>query len=83
MGVMEPVRALQTLQLSSLTGQHTSDDTQTDDDVASPDTPNVIQAMIQFEQAKTRAKTVNKVVLDTEKEKDAVEKEVEELKRQM
>ena len=39
--------------------------------------------MIRLEQAKTRAKTVNKVALETEKDKDAVEKEVVEMKRQL
>jgi hypothetical protein len=48
-----------------------------------PDTPNVLQAMMQLEQAKTRAKTANRVALEAEKEKDAAEKEVEELKRQL
>ena len=37
----------------------------------SPDAPNVLQALMQLEQAKTRAKTDNKLVLETEKEKDA------------
>ena len=48
-----------------------------------PDTPNVLQAMMKLEQAKARAKTANKVALEAEKEKDAAEKEVEELKRQL
>ena len=43
----------------------------------SPDAPNVLQAMMQLEQAKTRAKTDNKLVLETEKEKDADEQAVE------
>ena len=38
---------------------------------------------MKLEQAKARAKTAHKVVLETEKEKDADEKEVEELKRQL
>ncbi len=37
---------------------------------------------MQLEQAKTRAKAANKVALEAEKEKDAAEKAVEELKRQ-
>jgi hypothetical protein len=49
----------------------------------SPDAPNVLQAMMQLEQAKTRAKSTNKVSLQSEKEKDTAEKEVEELKRQL
>ena len=48
-----------------------------------PDTPNVLQVMMQLEQAKTRAKTANKFALEAEKEKDAAEKAVEELKRQL
>jgi hypothetical protein len=48
-----------------------------------PDTPNELQAMMQLEQAKTRAKTANRLVLEVEKEKDAAEKAVEELKRQL
>jgi hypothetical protein len=47
----------------------------------SPDTPNVLQAIMQLEQAKTRAKAANKLALEAEKEKDDAEKEVEELKR--
>ncbi len=46
-----------------------------------PDTPNVLQAMMQLEQDKTRAKTANRVTLEEEKEKDAAKKAVEELKR--
>ena len=38
---------------------------------------------MQLRQAKTRAEAANKVALEAEKEKDAAEKEVEELKRQM
>ena len=49
----------------------------------SPDTPNVLQTMMQLEQTKTRAKVVNKVALESEKEKVVVEKSEEELKRQM
>ena len=49
----------------------------------SPDTPNVLQAMIQVEQVKTRAKTANKLVLEAEKENHAAEKAVEELKRHL
>jgi hypothetical protein len=43
----------------------------------SPDAPNVLQAMMQLEQAKTRAKAANKLALDAEKEKDASEQEVQ------
>ncbi len=39
--------------------------------------------MMKLEQAKTRAKTVNKVALEEEKEKDAAEKAVEDLKRHL
>ena len=39
--------------------------------------------MTQIEQVKTRAKAANRVALETEKEKDAAEKAVEELKRQL
>ena len=46
----------------------------------SPDTPNVLQAIIQLEQTKTRVKDTNKIDLETEKEKDTTEKVVEELK---
>jgi hypothetical protein len=49
----------------------------------SPDTPNVLQAMMQFRQAKCRAETTNKLALEAEKERDAVEKAVEELKQQL
>ena len=45
-----------------------------------PDTPNVLQAMMKLEQAKARAKTANKVALEAEKERDAAETAVEELK---
>jgi hypothetical protein len=48
-----------------------------------PNTPNVLQTMMKLEQAKARAKTVNKVALEAEKEKVAAEKAVEELKRQL
>ena len=48
-----------------------------------PDAPNVLQVMMQLEQAKTRAKTANRLALEAEKEKDAAEKAVEELKRQL
>ncbi len=41
----------------------------------------VLQSMMKLEQSKTRAKTSNKVALETEKEKNAAEKAVEELKR--
>jgi hypothetical protein len=49
----------------------------------SPDTPNVLQAMMQLEQAKSRAEAANKLALEAEKERDAAEKAVEELKRQL
>ena len=49
----------------------------------SPDAPNVLQAMMQLEQAKTRAKATNKLALEAEKDKDDDEKAVEELKRQL
>ncbi len=49
----------------------------------SPDTSNVLQAMMQLEQAKSRAEATNKLVLEAEKERDAAEKAVEELKRQL
>jgi hypothetical protein len=49
----------------------------------SPDTPNVLQAMMQLEQAKTRAKSANKFALETEKEKDGAEQTLEELKRHL
>ncbi len=39
--------------------------------------------MMKYEQVKDRAKTANKVVLEVEKEKDATEKAVDELKRQL
>ena len=47
----------------------------------SPDTPNVLKAMMKLEEAKTRTKTSNKVALEVEQEKDDDEKTVEELKR--
>ena len=49
--------------------------------VVSPDTPNVLEEMIQLEQVKTRAKVGNELVVKTEKEKDAAEKAGEELKQ--
>ena len=49
----------------------------------SPDTPNVLQAMMQLQQAKSRAEAANKLALEAEKERDAAEKVVEELKRQL
>jgi hypothetical protein len=49
----------------------------------SPDTPNVLQAMMQLRQVKSRSETANKFPLDAEKERDADEKAVEELKRQL
>ncbi len=50
-------------------------------EAVSPDAQNVLQTMMQLEQAKTPAKTANKVVLDTEKEKDAAEQEVQRLQQ--
>jgi hypothetical protein len=47
----------------------------------SPDAPNVLQAMMQLEQAKTRAKAANRVAMDAEKEKDAAEQEVQRLQQ--
>ena len=38
---------------------------------------------MKLEQAKARAKTANKLALEAEKESDAAEKAVEELKRQL
>ena len=49
----------------------------------SPDTPNVLQEMIQLRQTKTRTDATNKVALEEEKEMDTTEKVVEELKRQL
>ena len=49
----------------------------------SPDTPNVLQAMMQLRQAKSRAEAANKLALEAEKERDAAEKAVEEPKRQL
>ncbi len=43
----------------------------------SPDTTNVLQAMMKLEQVKARAKPANKVALEAEKERDAVETAVE------
>jgi len=48
----------------------------------SPDTPNVLQTMMQLQQSKSRTETANKVALETEKERDTAEKAVEELKLQ-
>ena len=49
----------------------------------SPDAPNVLQALMHLEQDNTRAKSSKKVTLETEKDKNADEKAVEELKRQL
>ena len=49
----------------------------------SPDAPNVLQAMMQLRQAKSRAEAANKLALEAEKERDAAEKAVEELKRHL
>ena len=46
-----------------------------------PDAPNVLEAMVQLEQARTRAKAANKLALDAEKEKDAAEQEVQRLQQ--
>ncbi len=51
--------------------------------IVSPDTKNVLQAMMQLRQAKSRAEATNKVALESEKERDAGEKTVEELKRHL
>ncbi len=48
-----------------------------------PDAPNVLQAMMQLQQAKSRAEAANKLALESEKERDASEEAVEELKRQL
>ena len=48
-----------------------------------PDAPNVLQAMMQLQQAKSRAEAANKLALEAETERDAAEKAVEELKRQL
>jgi len=48
-----------------------------------PDAPNVLQAMMQLQQAKSRAEAANKLALEAEKERDVAEKAVEELKRQL
>ena len=58
-------------------------DAQTTTAAASPDTPNVLQAMMELEKDQNRAKSTDKVALESEKEKDTTEKEVEELKRQL
>jgi hypothetical protein len=49
----------------------------------SPDTPNMLQAMMQLRQDKSRAETAHKVVLEEEKKRDTDEKAMEELKRQI
>ncbi len=49
----------------------------------SPDPPNVLQAMMYLRQTKSRAEAANKLPLEAEKERDAAEKLVEELKRQL
>ena len=46
-----------------------------------PDAQNVLQAMMQLQQTKDHAKSANKVVLEAQKEKNAAEKAVAELKR--
>jgi predicted ribosome quality control (RQC) complex YloA/Tae2 family protein len=58
-----------------------ADDTSTA--TVSPDTPNVLQSMIQLRQDKSRSETTNNLALETEKERDTAEKTVEELKRQL
>ncbi len=47
----------------------------------SPDTPNVLEAIVHLEQTRTRAIDVNKFVLDLEKEKDDAEQEVQRLQQ--
>jgi hypothetical protein len=47
----------------------------------SPDAPKVLEAMVQLEQARTRAKAANKLTLDVEKEKDVTEQEVQRLQQ--
>jgi len=42
-----------------------------------------MQAMMQLRQAKSRAEAANKLALEAVKERDAAEKAVEELKRQV
>jgi hypothetical protein len=49
----------------------------------SPDTPNVLQAMMQLRQVKSRAEAANELALEAEKKRDAAEKAVEEMKRQL
>jgi hypothetical protein len=49
----------------------------------SPDTPDVLQAMMKLRQDKSRPEVSNNLTLETEKEKDAAEKAVEELKRKL
>ncbi len=49
----------------------------------SPDTPNVLQTMMQLRQAKSLSEATNKLTLEAEEEKDDTEKTVEELKRQL
>ncbi len=49
----------------------------------SPDTPNVLQTMMQFRQDKSRTEVANKFSLEAEKERDTAEKAVEELKWQL
>ena len=44
----------------------------------SPDTPNVLQAIMKLDQVKTRTKTTNKVALESEKKRDDSEKIVEQ-----
>ena len=46
-----------------------------------PDTPNVLQVMMQLEQAKTRAKTANRVALFRNRDKRVADIVVRELKR--
>ena len=51
------------------------------DAVVSPDTPNVLKAMMKLEQSKTRAKTGNKLPLVAEKGKDDDEQVVKLLQQ--
>jgi hypothetical protein len=48
-----------------------------------PNVPNVLQTMMKLQQDKSRAEAANKLALEVEKERDAAEKAVEELKRQL
>jgi hypothetical protein len=45
-------------------------------DTVSPDTPNVLQAMMQLRQAKSRAEAANKFALEEEKERNTTENDL-------